>query len=294
MSELRIGAKLPNFGPLPIEVGVAEMSARLEASGFASIWISDHVVMPDIVESLYPFAPDGKANWATDAPWYDAVALLGMMAAATTRVELGVAVLLLPLRHPVIFAKQAATIDALSAGRLSLGVGAGWMAEEFDALDVPFRSRGARLDEWIDLARACWTGTPSAFDGAHYQLPAGVQCYPVPAHHIPFLIGGHSPAALRRAGTGGDGWLAQQTAPAIDMAALQGGIEDMEAAARAIGRDPSGLRVVVRVVDSVDKAEVVAERLDSLAEIGVTDVIVDVDWASIDGPERAASALGCP
>ena len=291
MGEVRVGAKVPNFGPLPIEVGVPEMSARLEETGFASLWISDHVVMPDVVESRYPFAPDGKANWATDAPWYDAVALLGMMAAATTRVELGVAVLLLPLRHPVVFAKQAATLDALSAGRLSLGVGAGWMAEEFDALDVPFRTRGARLDEWIDLARACWTGAPAAFDGAHYQLPAGVQCYPVPAHHIPFLIGGHSPAALRRAGTKGDGWLAQQSALGIEMAMLEAGIEAMREAARAIDRDPIELRVVVRVVDSAHRPDMVAESLDALGDVGVTDVIVDVDWASDDGPERAAAAL---
>jgi len=291
LSGVRVGAKVPNFGPLPIDLGVPDMSSRLEAAGFASIWISDHVVMPDVVESRYPFAADGKANWATDAPWYDAIALLGMMTAATTTVELGVAVMLLPLRHPIVFAKQAATVDALSGGRLSLGVGAGWMAEEFDALEVPFRTRGSRLDEWIELARACWTGAPAAVDGAHYQLPAGVQCYPVPAHPIPFLIGGHSPAALRRAGTNGDGWLAQQSAGDIDTAELSAGIEAMRDAARASDRDPAELRVVVRVVESADQAELVGESLGALGEIGVSDVIVDVDWVSADGAERAAAAL---
>jgi len=288
---VKVGAKVPNFGPLPIELGVSDMSARLEAAGFDSLWISDHVVMPDVVRSPYPFAADGKANWATDAPWFDAVALLGMMTAATTEVELGVAVLLLPLRHPVVFAKQAATIDALSDGRLALGVGAGWMAEEFDALDVPFRTRGRRLDEWIDLARACWTGAPAAFDGAHYQLPAGVQCYPVPAHHIPLLLGGHSSAALRRAGTSGDGWLAQQSALSIDVAALEQGVGAMRAAADTVGRDPSDLRVIVRLVESADVPELVAASMESLAEIGVTDVIIDVDWARDDGPERSAAVL---
>ncbi len=288
---MNVGVKVPNFGGLPLELGVASMSERLEAAGFDSLWISDHVVMPDVVESAYPFAVDGKADWATDAPWYDAVALLGMMTAATTRVELGVAVMLLPLRHPVVFAKQAATLDALSGGRLALGVGAGWMAEEFDALNVPFETRGRRLDEWMDLARACWTGAPAAFDGTHYQLPAGVQCYPVPAHHIPFLLGGHSRPALRRAGGRGDGWLAQQSARSIDVTALEQGIGTMRAAAETVGRDPTRLRVVVRLVESAETPEVVAEHLDSLGRIGVTDVIVDVDWARDDGPERSAMAL---
>jgi len=288
---VKVGARVPNFGPLPIELGVAEMSARLEAAGFDSLWISDHVVMPDVVESPYPFAADGKANWATNAPWYDAVALLGMMTAATKTTELGVAVLLLPLRHPVVFAKQAATIDALSAGRLTLGVGAGWMSEEFDALAVPFTTRGSRFDEWMDLARSCWTGAPAAFDGSHYQLPPGVQCYPTPTHPIPFLIGGHSPAAFRRAGTRGDGWLAQQSALSIDVSELRSGIGAMHAAADAIGRNSGDLRVVLRLVESAGAPELVAERFESLAAVGVTDVIIDVDWATDDGPERAADVL---
>ena len=288
---MKVGARVPNFGPLPIELGVAEMSARLEAAGFDSLWISDHVVMPDVVESPYPFAADGKANWATNAPWYDAVALLGMMTAATKTTELGVAVLLLPLRHPVVFAKQAATIDALSAGRLTLGVGAGWMSEEFDALAVPFTTRGSRFDEWMDLARSCWTGAPAAFDGSHYQLPPGVQCYPTPTHPIPFLIGGHSPAAFRRAGTRGDGWLAQQSALSIDVSELRSGIGAMHAAADAIGRNSGDLRVVLRLVESAGAPELVAERFESLAAVGVTDVIIDVDWATDDGPERAADVL---
>lgn len=291
MDTLRVGAKIPNFGPLPTELGVADMSARLEDVGFDSLWVSDHVVMPAVVESRYPFAPDGKANWATDAPWFDPIAMLGMMTAATTSVELGVAVLLLPMRHPVILAKQAASLDALSGGRLALGVGAGWLAEEFEALNVPFDTRGRRLDEWMELARACWTGAPPAFDGAHYQLPAGVQCYPVPAHHIPFLLGGHSPAALRRAGTTGDGWLAQQSARTIDFSALDEGIRAMKAAARGIGRDPEDLRAVIRIAESADVPEIVAESFDSLVDIGATEVIVDVDWASDDGPERAAATL---
>ena len=211
---MRIGAKVPNFGPLPTELGIPAMSRRLESAGFHSLWISDHVVMPGTVTSRYPFSADGRATWDTDAAWYDAVVLLGMMAAVTERVELGVAVLLLPLRHPVVFAKQAASLDALSGGRLTLGVGAGWLAEEFDALGVPFDTRGARLDEWMALLRSVWTGRPPAHLGAHYDLPADVRCFPQPVHAIDLLVGGHTPAARRRAGVPATvGWPSRRWAP---------------------------------------------------------------------------------
>lgn len=289
---VRVGAKIPNFGSLPAELGVARMATQLETAGFDSLWISDHVVMPDVVESAYPFAPDGRAHWATDAPWYDAVALLGMMTAVTETAELGVAVMLLPLRHPVIFAKQAATIDALSDGRLALGVGVGWMAEEFDALGVPFETRGRRMEEWMQLCRECWSGAPAPFDGEHYQLPSGVQCYPVPGHEIPFLVGGHSRAALRRAGAVGNGWLAQQAGPELDPAAIGEGARVMRAAAESAQRDPAALRIVLRIVESAGMSEALAERLPSLAAVGVTDVIVDVDWGADRGPEDTAAAFG--
>jgi probable F420-dependent oxidoreductase len=283
---MRVGAKVPNFGPLPTEHGIPAMSRRLEAAGFDSLWISDHVVMPGTVTSRYPFSADGRATWDTDAPWYDAVVLLGMMAAVTERVELGVAVLLLPLRHPVVFAKQAASLDALSGGRLTLGVGAGWLAEEFDALAVPFDTRGSRLDEWMSLVRSVWTGRPPAHLGAHYDLPPDVRCFPQPAHAIELLVGGHTPAARRRAGRAGDGWLAQQSLDAVDPAELAAGQAEVVAAAP----DDGSRRLVLRLVEAAGRPEDAAERLADLAAAGVSDVIVDVDWTD-DGPERAAAAL---
>jgi probable F420-dependent oxidoreductase len=284
---MRVGAKVPNFGPLPTELGVPAMARRLEAAGFDSLWISDHVVMPTTVASRYPFSADGRATWATDAPWYDAVVLLGMLAAVTERVELGVAVLLLPLRHPIVFAKQAASLDALTGGRLTLGVGAGWMAEEFDALGVPFATRGGRFDEWIALLRAVWTGEPPAHLGAHYDLPADVRCYPRPAHPIELLVGGHTSAARRRAGRAGDGWLAQQALGAVDTAELFAGQAEVTAATG----DGVPRRLVLRLVEAAGRPEDAAAHLAELAEVGVTDVIVDVDWTAPDGPERAAAVL---
>ena len=147
---MRVGAKLPNSGALPVDIGHSAHGGRLEASGFASVWVSDHVVMPATVTSRYPYAADGAATWATNDPWYDSIVALAMAAAVTDHAELGTAVLVLPQRQPVILAKQIASLDRLAGGRVVLGVGAGWLAEEFAALATPFDSRGARTDEWID------------------------------------------------------------------------------------------------------------------------------------------------
>src|SRR5262249_6706748 len=152
------------------------------------------------IGARYPFAADGRATWPTDTPYFDALVSLAVIAQATDRASIGTAVLVLPLRHPVVFAKQAASIDVVSKGRLRLGVGAGWLEEEWDAVAAPFAARGRRLDEWIAVARACWTGAPAETHRDLYALPAGVLCLPPPAHDVPILVGGHSRAALRRAG----------------------------------------------------------------------------------------------
>ena len=291
MKKIKIGAYMPSAGDFPAEHGVPEMATRLERAGFSSLWVSDHVVMPSQIQAAYPFAKDKKATWRTDTPWYDAMVILAMVATVTKHVELGTAVLVLPLRHPVIFAKQAATIDALSGGRLTLGVGAGWLSDEFEALEVPFKTRGKRLDEWIALARNIWTGTPEAFKGAHYNLPPNLMSYPKPTHEIPFLIGGHSPTALKRAGVLGNGWLPQQSAYSIDPAALEGPISMMRNATIAAGNNPDKCRVVLRINQSADQTDVVAENLDALSAAGVDDIVVDVNWSMADGPEKAASIL---
>ena len=150
---IRVGAKVPNSGPLPEAIGIGAMARTLEEAGFESLWVSDHIVMPAAIESRYPFAADGRATWSSETPYIDALIALALIAAATERATIGTAVLVLPLRNPVEFAKQAASIDVTSGGRLELGVGAGWLEEEFDALNVPFERRGARLEEWMAITR---------------------------------------------------------------------------------------------------------------------------------------------
>jgi probable F420-dependent oxidoreductase len=275
---MRIGAKVPNSGPLSQRLGIGTMAAELERAGFESLWVSDHIVMPDAIGSRYPFADDGRATWSTDTPYVDALIALALIAAATERSLIGTAVLVLPLRHPVVFAKQAASLDVASGGRLQLGVGAGWLEEEFAALAVPFERRGRRLEEWVSIARSCWTGAPEARTSEFYDLPAGVLCLPTPLHDVPFLIGGHSRVALRRAGRIGDGWLAQQSLPALAPEELARSVGVMRAAAREIGRDPRSLRVVLRIVEAAGRSSELAARLPELASLGIDEIIVDVSF----------------
>jgi probable F420-dependent oxidoreductase len=278
LSTLRIGAKLPNSGPLPQALGIPAMARALEAAGFDSLWVADHVVLPRSIDSHYPFAADGRATWPSDAPYVEAMIALALAASVTERATLGTAVLVLPLRSPVMFAKQAASIDTASGGRLRLGVGAGWLKEEFDALNVPFADRGARTEEWIEIARDCWTATPAAHESERYSLPPNVLMVPPPERPIPFLMGGHSRVALERAGRLTDGWLGQQSLPEIDGDELVAAAASMRQAARDAGRDPAALEVVLRLVQSAGKADEVARQIPVLATAGVDEVIVDLDW----------------
>jgi probable F420-dependent oxidoreductase len=283
---MRIGAKLPNSGPLPLEAGVPVLAQTLEAAGYDSLWVSDHIVMPREIRSPYPFAADGKATWPSDTPYLDAIIALALAAAVTERVRLGTAVLVLPQRNPVQLAKQAASIDVASGGRLELGVGAGWLAEEFVALGTPFEKRGSRMVEWIEILRACWGGETDARSSEFYDLPAGTLSFPTPAHEIPLLIGGHSPIALKRAGRNGDGWLAQQDArEGLDP-------DDIAACADTIAEAAGGTRprIVMRIVGSLDRTAEVAAALPALAQAGVGEVIVDVP-TDPDGAARAHSIL---
>ncbi len=281
-----IGAKLQNSGPLPMERGIAELAAQLEQAGADSLWVSDHVVMPREIGSHYPFAADGRATWASDTPYFEAMIALALAAAATERVRLGTAVLVLPLRNPVMFAKQAASIDVASRGRLELGLGAGWLAEEFEALGAPFSRRGAQLTEWIAIARECWTGHPAERRSEDYVLPAETLCLPAPAHRIPILLGGHSPRALRRVGAIADGWLGQQSAPELDPAPIAAARAAIVEAAEQAGRDGATIRIVLRIIESAGRPEVVADALPALAQAGVDEVIVDLSWDAEDQAEQ--------
>ncbi len=284
---MRFGAKLDNYGPLVARVGFADPARRAEAAGFDSIWTSDHVVMPKVVTSRYPFTDDGTIKWDPSEPWYDSVVWCAAIAAVTSRVEIGTAVLLAGLRHPLVLAKQLASIDAMSGGRMVAGVGAGWMREEYDALGIPFESRGRRLDEWIDVCRQVWTGDIARVEGEHFSLDLDLVTEPQPAHPIPILIGGMSEVALRRIATRADGWVPLVRGSRDPVKVIGDGVDRLHELAAEVGRGDVTLRIVYNAAGPEDAGA----RLAALARVGVTDVMVDIDYTDPDGPERALAAV---
>jgi probable F420-dependent oxidoreductase len=286
---LAVGAKLPHTGPAATGTAVRSAAVALEDAGFDSLWVSDHVVLPDRVRSAYPFAADGVARWPTDVAYLEALVTLTAAAAVTRRVRLGTAVLVLPQRQPVLLAKQVASLAALAGpGRVVLSVGTGWLREEFAALGVPFERRGRLTSAAIDVLRACWTGRPAGRpEGSEHPLPDGLLVLPAPEPTVPVLVGGHSPAALRRAGTQGDGWLAQQDAAELDPEGLGREIARVRAHADEAGRDPAALRVVLRVAGSAGRCAAVARAVPALRAAGVQEVVVDTDPTGDPGADLA-------
>src|SRR6266704_1216529 len=185
------------------------MAAQAESLRFDSIFVTDHVVLPaSMARSVYPYSTTGQLAGGAAQDYLEPLATLGYLAHATKRVRLGTSVLVVPYRNPLVAAKTLATIDQLSGGRVILGAGVGWLREEFEALATPaFENRGAVTDEYLKLMRATWTADPVTFEGKHYRV-RNVHALPKPAQRggIPIWIGGHTDAALKRAGTLGDAW----------------------------------------------------------------------------------------
>jgi len=178
---------------------VARMARSLEDHGFHSMWAPDHVLVPKVIESSYPYSDDGTFPVEPTTQGLEPFTLLSFMAAHTTKLRLGTGVLVLPQRHAALAAKQAADLDVLSGGRLDFGIGVGWMADEFAALGMPFDRRGARADDYIRMMKALWQTHESSYEGEFVTLPKSYQ-YPKPIQkpHPPFYFGGESKAALRR------------------------------------------------------------------------------------------------
>jgi probable F420-dependent oxidoreductase len=179
-----------------------------EQTGFEAVVISDHLIYPESLETPYPYTRDGKPRWEPETAWPDPLIALTALAAKTTRLRFITSIFLLPLRHPVVAAKQIATAEIFSQSRLTLGLGVGWMREEFDLLGVDFERRGARMVESYEIMRKLWQGGVVEHHGEFYQIPA-LQISPTPRAPIPIWGGGTSEIALERAATRFDGWLSE-------------------------------------------------------------------------------------
>jgi len=183
-----------------------EIARAADDCGWDGIVVSDHVVHPEKIESPYPYTRDGSTRWQAPAPWPDPWVAVGAMAAVTERIRFTTGIYVLPLRNPFVVAKAVSTAAVMSGDRVNLGIGVGWMKDEFDLLDQSFRNRGRRMDEMIEVMRTLWAGGMVEHHGEHYDF-GRLQMSPAPKARIPILIGGLSEPALRRVGRLGDGWI---------------------------------------------------------------------------------------
>src|SRR5215470_2420174 len=213
---LMVGLDVGIYGRLATRDHILELAALAESSGLESLWVADHVIFPVTLTSAYPYSATGAFPIdMTQEPLLEPLATMGVLVGATQRVKIGAAVLVMPYRHPVLLARMLVTLDVLSGGRMLLGAGVGWLAEEFAALGArPFAARGRVTDECIEIVKRLCQGGEVSFHGEHYQLdpvvssPASVQ-----RPHLPILIGGTSNAALRRVARLGDGWMSTGLGP---------------------------------------------------------------------------------
>lgn len=284
------------FGVLPpYHEGVAadpewmvEFARHAEAVGFESLYVPEHAVVPSGYQSRYPYAPDARIPVPIDCPFPDPLELLAFLAAATETLVLATGILILPQHHPVILAKRVATLDALSGGRARLGIGVGWMREEFDAVDADFDNRGARADEMIVAMRALWSEAEADFSGRFYSFEGAIsRPQPVRPGGVPIHIGGHSTAAARRAGRLGQGFQPLE----LEGEALADKLAIMRTAAVAAGRDPDLLEVTLLGVVGFTTSDDVARAEESGATRLVMGAAVGDLRAVKDDLSRAADAL---
>lgn len=265
---MKFGLRYCNTGPYVDPVKAVELLQAAEEAGFESAWTIEHTVVPEGYAPAYPYSENGRMGSGADSnPRPDPLIWMAYVAAATSRIRLATGILILPQHNPVITAKQVATLDLMSGGRVMLGVGVGWMKEEFDAIGAVFEERGARTDEYIAAMRALWTQDRPTFEGRFVSF-RDAYCRPQPHQEsVPIIVGGHSPAAARRAGRLGDGFFPARGLP-------QNLIAQVRESAHAAGRDPDAIEITVSVPDDL-------ETLPDLAAMGVSRVLVPV--ANIQG-----------
>jgi probable F420-dependent oxidoreductase len=306
---MRFGFYLPVRGEGAKPEALAHLLARGEAAGFHSVMISDHVVIPAAFQSKYPYTVTGAYPGQNDS--FEQLSLMAFAAAKTERLRLVTSVMILPHRNPVLTAKMLATIDLLSKGRVTVGVGVGWLEEEFRALGAPsFKRRGAVSDEYIQIFKKCWTEDPASHAGEFYAFEA-LHCLPHPVQkpHPPIWIGGHSPAALRRVARHGDGWhpVGAIAASPLPPEEMRRHMDTIKRHCDALGRDFATLTISYKapLYDAGLAApgsnrqlfsgsrERIAEDIKDFERLGISELIFDFRAASphesIERLERFAS-----
>lgn len=276
---MRVGLGLPVSGTWATPDTLRHVAVAADERGFASLWTFQRL--------LHPVDEEWGAAYHSVL---DPLTALGYAAAVTSRIRIGVAVVMAPYYAPIVLAKSLTTIDVLSDGRLDVGLGLGWSAQEFEAVGVPMEGRGARAEEFVAALKAIWTQDPVEHHGPLYDVPRShVDPKPVQRPHPPLLLGGGAPAALRRVGRIADGWISSSR---TDLTTIGEQVDLITGSAAEAGRDPSALRFVVRgVVRLTDEptqgeariplqgtASQIRGDLDRLEEQGITEVFLDLNW----------------
>jgi probable F420-dependent oxidoreductase len=280
---MRIDLWVPTANPFATPEVLAAVGAAAEERGAACIWVGEHVVMFDEYESSYPYADDGKVPSPPGSGLLEPLNTLSFLAAHTTTVRLGTAMVLLPQRNPVYTAKEVATLDWLSNGRADLGIGVGWLEEEFNAVNAPWPRRGARTDEYLQVLHTLWCDETSSFEGEFYSLtPCAQFPKPIQQPQPPIHIGGESDAALRRTARAGQGWHTFNRKPE-ELAAPLARLDEL---LTAEGRKRSEVRITVcpyfQPLDA-DIAEQYAEAGADAVSALIVPLSVDDVRSQVDG-----------
>jgi probable F420-dependent oxidoreductase len=256
----------------------APLAQAAEEAGYDSMVIPDSICYPAASDSVYPFNPDGTREFLEDKPFLEPFSLIPFLGAVTQRLRFITFVLKLPVRHPVLVAKQASSTAVLTGNRLVLGVGTSPWREDYDVLGVPWQRRGQRMDEALAIVRGLTAGGYFEFHGEIFDVPA-IKMSPVPTQPVPVLVGGHGEAALRRAAAAGDGWLHGGGNPA-DLPGLLSRLTELRTEYGTADR-PFEIHVI-----SADAYS--ADGIRRLADAGVTEVIVGFRWPYQVGPDSEA------
>ncbi|MEM7409817.1 MAG: LLM class F420-dependent oxidoreductase [Myxococcota bacterium] len=287
---MKFGIRIPppQMGPVSDPEFITRYVQLVEAMGFESVWTIDHALMCVEYDSTYPYKTTGRTPIPADADMPDPLILMTWIAAATERLRIGTSMLILPQRHPIVLAKEVATLDRFAGGRITLGVGVGWVQEETEILGQNFHDRGRRANEWIEVMRALWDQDVSAYEGERFRFENVVSApKPVQEGGIPLMIGGHSEAAARRAGRYGDEFYPHWSTRGPNDEALATLWPIVREEAERAGR---GADAVSLTLTSTSDAKTAYDTAAHCRELGADRVVVLPPKGPLDGalPEELA------
>lgn len=273
---------------IPVNVGVSNADSMLalarkaEDVGLESVWTFEHAIVPNDYSSKYPYSADGKMGVTPETNFVDPLIALAAVAQVTERLRLGTGVNILPQTNPLLLAKQAASLDFVSGGRLMLGLGIGWLREEFDAMGTPFERRGARFDDYVAAMRKVWSGGTVEHESEHLHW-TGFKSHPVPVQKpFPVVIGGSKGKAFERVARYGEGWFA----PTVSAEQLQPMLELLEKACNVEGRDPASVEISAMWIPAMG-----LDGLKRYEDLGVARLIIPAQALGGGNPVDALDGL---